>query len=133
MYEIYGGKIYDLINNHEQLKLLEDKNNKVQIQGLKEQFVQSEDEIISLINQGNSMRTTHATKANDTSSRSHAVCQIKVHEEGVKNPGRLLLVDLAGSERAQDCQSNNKDRQQEGAEINKSLLALKECVRALDS
>lgn len=74
MYEIYGGKIYDLINNHEQLKLLEDKNNKVQIQGLKEQFVQSEDEIIGLINQGNTLRTTHATKANDTSSRSHAVC-----------------------------------------------------------
>lgn len=133
MYEIYGGKIYDLLNNHEHLKLLEDKNQKVQIQGLKEQFVQSEEEILQLISFGNSVRTTHATKANDTSSRSHAVCQIKIHEENVKNPGRLLLVDLAGSERAQDCQSNNKDRQQEGAEINKSLLALKECVRALDS
>lgn len=36
MYEIYGGKIYDLLNNHEHLKLLEDKNQKVQIQGLKE-------------------------------------------------------------------------------------------------
>jgi len=78
------------------------------------------------------VRTTHATKANDTSSRSHAICQIKVHEEGAKQAGKLLLVDLAGSERAQDCQSNNKERQQEGAEINKSLLALKECVRALD-
>ena len=42
MYEIYGGKIYDLLNNHETLKLLEDKNNKIQIQGLKEQFVSSE-------------------------------------------------------------------------------------------
>ena len=100
MYEIYGGKIYDLLNNHEQLKLLEDKNQKIQIQGLKEQFVQSEDEILDLINFGNSIRTTHATKANDTSSRSHAVCQIKIQEEGVKNPGKLLLVDLAGSERA---------------------------------
>ncbi len=29
MYEIYGGKIYDLINNHEQLKILEDKNQKI--------------------------------------------------------------------------------------------------------
>lgn len=74
MYEIYGGKIYDLLNNHEHLKLLEDKNQKVQIQGLKEQFVQSEEEILQLISFGNSIRTTHATKANDTSSRSHAVC-----------------------------------------------------------
>ena len=95
--------------------------------------MQSEEEISELINFGNSIRTTHATKANDTSSRSHAVCVIKVQEEGVKNPGRLLLVDLAGSERASDCVTNNKDRQQEGADINKSLLALKECVRALDA
>jgi kinesin family protein 2/24 len=65
--------------------------------------VQSEEEILNLISFGNSVRTTHATKANDTSSRSHAICQIKVHEEGAKNPGKLLLVDLAGSERAQDC------------------------------
>ena len=78
------------------------------------------------------MRTTHATKANDTSSRSHAITQIKIQEQGVKNCGKLLLVDLAGSERAQDCQSNNKDRQAEGAEINQSLLGLKECIRSLD-
>ena len=29
MYEIYGGKLYDLLNNHEQLKLMEDKNQKI--------------------------------------------------------------------------------------------------------
>ena len=31
MYEIYGGKVYDLLNNHEPLKILEDKNQKIQI------------------------------------------------------------------------------------------------------
>jgi hypothetical protein len=36
MYEIYGGKVYDLLNNHEQLKLLEDKNSKMQIHGCME-------------------------------------------------------------------------------------------------
>lgn len=54
------------------------------------------------------MRQTHATASNDTSSRSHAVCTIRLyeltrdqqgHEKRLKS-GTLLLVDLAGSERA---------------------------------
>ena len=89
--------------------------------------------MISIIDFGHSERTTHCTAANDTSSRSHAVCQIKIRNSGGSTIGKLMLVDLAGSERAADTQSNNRQRRLEGAEINKSLLALKECIRALDS
>lgn len=84
-----------------------------------------------MIDYGHSVRTTHQTAANDTSSRSHAICQIHIKQQG-RQLGKMLLVDLAGSERAADCQSNNRQRRLEGAEINKSLLALKECIRALD-
>jgi kinesin family protein 2/24 len=87
----------------------------------------------SIIDNGNRNRTTHATDSNDVSSRSHAICQISIRNASGKEMGRLSLIDLAGSERGADTKSHNRQRRMEGAEINKSLLALKECIRALDT
>jgi|TARA_B110000305_G_C19206513_1_gene523778 kinesin family protein 2/24 len=36
MFEIYGGKCFDLLNNKKKLQILEDKNNKIQVFGLEE-------------------------------------------------------------------------------------------------
>jgi kinesin family protein 2/24 len=131
-YEIYSGKILDLLNNKKRLQVLEDGANKIVVKGLQEISVESETELKDAIQFAHSVRTTHATQANDTSSRSHAICCINVRDGQGNILGKFLMVDLAGSERAQDIRSNNRDRRAEGAEINKSLLALKECIRALD-
>ena len=47
---------------------------------------------------GHARRRTSATGANAVSSRSHAVCTIRLFQSG----GMLLLVDCAGSERKKD-------------------------------
>ena len=83
-------------------------------------------------------RTTEATKANAVSSRSHAVLQVSVERsERTANvvvqmqEGKLKMVDLAGSERAQRTE-NTGIRLLEGANINRSLLALANCINALN-
>ena len=48
----------------------------MQIQGLCERNIGTMEEMLQLIEYGNSVRTTHQTVANDTSSRSHAICQV---------------------------------------------------------
>ena len=135
-FEIYLGLLYDLLNNRNKVQALEDKNQKVQIYGLTEQRVTSPEELKSIIDFANTVRTTHNTVTNETSSRSHAICNFVIKTQNnnyEKEYAKLSLVDLAGSERATETQSNVKNRLAEGADINKSLLALKECIRALDA
>ncbi|GMN62401.1 hypothetical protein TIFTF001_031476 [Ficus carica] len=109
-FEIYGGKLFDLLSDR---------------------------------------KSTGSTGANEESSRSHAILQLavkkhvevkdsrrKIDENDSRNGrvvGKISFIDLAGSERGADTTDNDRQTRIEGAEINKSLLALKECIRALDN
>ena len=88
-------------------------------------------ELLRAIDSGNAARSTGVTGANIDSSRSHAILQITIKNRD-KLHGRFSFIDLAGSERAADTANNDRQTRLEGADINQSLLALKECIRALD-
>merc|ERR1719454_836968 len=112
---------------------MEDGKQQVVVVGLTETEVASVDDVLALISRGNSLRTSGQTSANANSSRSHAVFQIVLRENTRRKPlhGKFSLIDLAGNERGADTNSADRQTRLEGAEINKSLLALKECIRAL--
>lgn len=94
-FEIYGGRIQDLLNERKRLKVLEDGKGEVQITGLEEFEAVDAGQFLSLIDAGANMRTTHATEANDTSSRSHAICQVLLRDKKTgRLRGKLSLVDL---------------------------------------
>ncbi|XP_044052683.1 kinesin-like protein KIF2A isoform X3 [Siniperca chuatsi] len=129
-FEIYSGKVFDLLNRKAKLRVLEDGKQQVQVVGLQEKEVKCTEDVLKLIDLGNSCRTSGQTSANAHSSRSHAVFQIILRRKG-KMHGKFSLIDLAGNERGADTSSADRQTRLEGAEINKSLLALKECIRAL--
>jgi len=131
-FEIYSGKVFDLLNQKSKLRVLEDARQQVQIVGLQERQVESVEDVLKLIQMGNNIHTSGVTAANSHSSRSHAVFQIILKKRmNKKLYGKFSLIDLAGNERGVDTSSTNRQTRMEGAEINKSLLALKECIRAL--
>uniref|UniRef100_A0A0E0GUE3 Kinesin-like protein n=1 Tax=Oryza nivara TaxID=4536 RepID=A0A0E0GUE3_ORYNI len=135
--EVYNEVIYDLLEKSSgHLELREDPVHGIMVAGLRSIKVHSADKILELLNIGNSRRKTESTEANSTSSRSHAVLEITVKrkQKGQYGSqvlrGKLALVDLAGSERASET-NNFGQKLRDGANINRSLLALANCINAL--
>lgn len=141
--EIYNEEIRDLLvepGTHAPrggLQIREDSNKSVKVVGLTELRPKNADEVKEIVLLGNSRRTQSPTHANATSSRSHAVLQVQVSQaprtaalSEERTVATLSIIDLAGSERAA-ATSNMGQRMVEGANINKSLLALGNCINAL--
>lgn len=130
-YEIYCGKLFDLLNKRAKVECREDSRGRVQIANLTEKHVTTIEQIMDTIHTGLKSRTSGTTGANAESSRSHAILTYFIKHSG-KVFSKMSFIDLAGSERGADVIDTGKKTKQDGAEINKSLLALKECIRALD-
>jgi len=148
--EVYNECVYDLLNPSPVngphgsgsnafggLDLREDPDKGVFVAGVHEVEVAEATTVLALLERGNARRSTEATKANSTSSRSHAVLSICIEaSEALADVrkemalGKLSLIDLAGSERMGKT-NNMGARLREGNNINRSLLALANCINAL--
>ncbi|KPI37624.1 Kinesin-like protein 6 [Cyphellophora attinorum] len=138
--EIYNETIRDLLSpdgSKSGLMLREDSQQAVSVAGLSSHRPQNVQEVMDMIVRGNELRTMSPTEANAVSSRSHAVLQINVAQKDrnanvdeAHTMATLSIIDLAGSERA-SATKNRGVRLLEGANINKSLLALGSCINAL--
>jgi len=132
--EIYNENVQDLLHKSGQLHLREDGRCGVVVAGLEPIAIQNAEELLSLLAEGNKNRTQHPTDANKESSRSHAVFQVYIKiinklDSQVQRV-KLSMIDLAGSERASATGCKGV-RFKEGANINKSLLALGNCINNL--
>lgn len=151
---ISGKKCFDLLGMRKgtEVRLMDTGRGRVDVHGAVKVACSTSAELRRIIEIGHCRRSTDATDVNATSSRSHAVLQVQIfatsdkpskHELGdldvedrpflamgaQREFGILTLVDCAGSERKEDSMYHSKQRRKEGAEINASLHALKECIR----
>lgn len=135
--EIYNEEIRDLMTDSEKpLKIRETLDGEVYVSGLESRPVTTPLEIGKYMEEAASRRQVAATAMNAVSSRSHAICTLRLSgvvetaDGSDKFSSKLTLVDLAGSERIKKTGAQG-NRRTEGININKSLLILGQVVSAL--
>lgn len=133
--EIYLEKVRDLLSpKHTNMKIRETNDGDIYVEGLKEVYVGSFEEILGLIRKGQKYRAVAETKMNQYSSRSHSVLQMKITQNNLtketKTKSKLIMIDLAGSERVDKSGANGLTLTQV-KHINKSLLMLGNVIHSI--
>ncbi|CAA0806803.1 P-loop containing nucleoside triphosphate hydrolases superfamily protein [Striga hermonthica] len=142
--EIYNEDINDLFSvENQKLQIHESLERGVFVAGLREEIVNSADQVLNLIQLGEAKRHFGDTNMNARSSRSHTIFRMVIESKGKDNKCRdgsssddairvsvLNLVDLAGSERVAKTGAGGV-RLKEGKHINKSLMILGNVINKL--
>lgn len=128
--DLAGNAAFDLLNERNPIPLLEDSSGTTQMAGVQEIKVSTANEMRDVVERASSFRRTAPTVKNPASSRSHAICRIRIKNLVNNSEGMLYLIDLAGSEAARDVAVHGADRMRETRQINISLSVLKDCIRA---
>ncbi|XP_042005396.1 kinesin-like protein KIN-7N [Salvia splendens] len=140
--EIYNEEINDLFAvENQKLQIHESLVRGVYVAGLREEIVNSADQVLQLIQLGEANRHFGETNMNARSSRSHTIFRMVIESKGKDNKFNdspddairvsvLNLVDLAGSERVAKTGAGGV-RLKEGKHINKSLMILGNVINKL--
>ncbi|KAM4661373.1 kinesin-like protein KIF7 [Amazona ochrocephala] len=149
--EVYREEFRDLLQvdtASKDIQIREDDKGNTVLCGVKESEVEGLDEVLSLLEMGNTAKHTGATHINKQSSRSHTIFTVTMeqrrgagriplhrHPPSVPASGQVLVskfhfVDLAGSERIVKT-GNTGERLKESIQINSGLLALGNVISAL--
>lgn len=129
--EIYNENITNLFPfNKSRVELLEDEFGEIILQNAERVEVQNSEELKRIVESGARSRHIAENFSNKRSSRSHMVVLLEVsfHYKGELRHTKVAFLDLAGSERMV---LDKKELMREGANINRSLLALTNCISIL--
>ncbi|MGH0179781.1 UNVERIFIED_CONTAM: hypothetical protein FKN15_002219 [Acipenser sinensis] len=140
--EVYKEDFRDLLEVEtasKDIHIREDDKGNIVLCGVKECEVEGLDEVLSLLETGNTARHTGATQMNPQSSRSHTIFTVAMEQRQGSRAGhstphiltsKFHFVDLAGSERILKT-GNTGERLKESIQINSGLLALGNVIGAL--
>ncbi|XP_031401118.1 kinesin-like protein KIN-7O isoform X2 [Punica granatum] len=152
--EIYNEEINDLlVPEHLRLQIHENLERGIHVAGLQEEIVASPEQVLELMESGESHRHIGETNMNVYSSRSHTIFRMIIESRDIQQKRKtesgdkhedegghtscdavrvsvLNLVDLAGSERAAKTGAEGV-RLKEGSHINKSLMTLGTVIKKL--
>ncbi|KAL2318095.1 hypothetical protein Fmac_031971 [Flemingia macrophylla] len=141
--EIYNEEINDLLApEHRKLQIHESLERGIYVAGLREEIVASPEQVLDLMEYGESHRHIGETNMNLYSSRSHTIFRMIIESRDRSEDEEsgsscdavrvsvLNLVDLAGSERAAKTGAEGV-RLKEGSHINKSLMTLGTVIKKL--
>ncbi|XP_039628952.1 kinesin-like protein kif7 isoform X1 [Polypterus senegalus] len=141
--EVYKEEFLDLLEvdtASKDIQIREDDKGGIWLCGVKESEVEGLDEVLSLLEIGNTAKHTGATQMNPSSSRSHTIFTVFMDQRrgGLRTDGvnsqilmsKFHFVDLAGSERILKT-GNTGERLKESIQINSGLLALGNVIGAL--
>ena len=129
--EIYNEQITNLLpNNKDKVEVLENEQKDMVLQHAEKVQIKSAKQLISLVEAGAKSRHIAENFSNKRSSRSHMIVLLELEflYKDTMHLSKIAFLDLAGSERVV---LDKKDLLLEGANINRSLLALTNCISIL--